>query len=73
MVVRSTNHSPLCRRHHHVKRADGWTLTQPEPGVLTWTTPNGRSYTVTPNRTLARDMNGALADLHELPICDPWL
>ena len=56
-----------------MKRADGWTLTQPEPGVLTWTTPNGRSYTVTPNRTLARDMNGALADLHELPICDPWL
>ena len=44
------NLSPLCRRHHHVKQADGWALTQPEPGVLTWTTPHGRSYTVRPER-----------------------
>jgi hypothetical protein len=42
------NLSPLCRMHHHVKQADGWTLTQPEPGVLTWATPHGRTYTVTP-------------------------
>jgi hypothetical protein len=42
------NLSPLCRTHHQVKQAHGWTLTQPEPGVLTWTTPHGRSYTITP-------------------------
>jgi len=42
------NLSPLCRTHHQVKQACGWTLTQPEPGILTWTTPHGRSYTVTP-------------------------
>jgi len=38
----------LCRRHHHVKQADGWTLTQPEPGTLIWAAPHGRSYAVTP-------------------------
>jgi hypothetical protein len=41
-------HAPLCRRHHQVQQALWWTLTQPEPGVLTWTTPHGRSHTVTP-------------------------
>src|SRR6266851_5095493 len=33
------NLSPLCRRHHLTKQAAGWTLTQPEPGVLIWATP----------------------------------
>jgi hypothetical protein len=42
------NLSPLCRTHHQVKQAHGWTLTQPEPGILIWTTPHGRSYTVRP-------------------------
>ena len=42
------NLSSLCRMHHWVKHARGWTLTQPEPGVPTWTAPQGRSYTVTP-------------------------
>jgi hypothetical protein len=40
--------APPCRRHHRVKQAPGWTLTQPEPGVMCWTTPAGRSYTTTP-------------------------
>ena len=39
---------PLCRRHHQAKQAPGWHLGQPEPGLLTWTTPSGRRYTVTP-------------------------
>jgi hypothetical protein len=43
----------LCRRHHRTKQAAGWTLTQPEPGVLIWATPHGRSYTVTPDPYLA--------------------
>jgi hypothetical protein len=44
------NLGPCCRRHHQVKQAPGWHLTQPQPGTLTWTTPHGRSYTVRPDR-----------------------
>jgi hypothetical protein len=40
--------APACRRHHRCKQAPGWTLTQPEPGVMTWTTPAGRGYTTRP-------------------------
>jgi hypothetical protein len=44
------NLSPLCRQHHRVKQAPGWTLTQAEPGgTLTWTAPHGRTYTTTPS------------------------
>jgi len=38
------NLAPLCRRHHAAKQAHGWRLDQPRPGMLTWTTPSGRSY-----------------------------
>jgi len=41
------NLAPLCRRHHRAKQAPGWSLTQAEPGVLVWTAPHGRGYTVT--------------------------
>ncbi len=41
------NLHPLCRRHHQAKQDPGWRLEQPEPGILTWTTPSGRRYTVT--------------------------
>jgi hypothetical protein len=40
--------APLCRHHHRCKQAQGWQLTQPEPGVLEWKTPHGRTYTTTP-------------------------
>jgi len=40
------NLAPLCRRHHRAKQATGWKLEQPQPGVMTWTLPNGRTYTV---------------------------
>jgi Domain of unknown function (DUF222) len=40
--------APLCRHHHRCKQAEGWQLEQPEPGVLIWRTPAGRSYTTTP-------------------------
>lgn len=40
--------SPLCRRHHRAKQAHGWCLEQPQPGVLVWTPPSGRTYTTTP-------------------------
>jgi hypothetical protein len=39
------NLGPLCRHHHRVKQAQGWRLTQPEPGVFVWNTPSGRFYT----------------------------
>jgi hypothetical protein len=42
------NLAPLCRKHHRCKQAQGWRLEQPEPGVLVWQTPSGRTYTVTP-------------------------
>jgi hypothetical protein len=40
--------APLCRHHHKCKQNHGWTLEQPEPGVLRWKTPAGRRYTTTP-------------------------
>ncbi len=43
------NMAPLCRQHHKTKQTQGWHLAQPEPGVLVWTTPHGRSYTVKPD------------------------
>jgi hypothetical protein len=42
------NLAPLCRHHHRCKQADGWRLEQPQPGVLVWHTPAGRTYTTTP-------------------------
>ena len=42
------NLAPLCRRHHRAKQAQGWRLDQPEPGVMVWTLPHGRSYQVQP-------------------------
>jgi hypothetical protein len=43
------NIAPLCRHHHRCKQAEGWQLDQPEPGVLIWRTPSGRSYTTRPS------------------------
>jgi hypothetical protein len=40
------NLAPLCRHHHQVKQAHGWVLEQASPGIMTWTTPSGRRYTV---------------------------
>jgi hypothetical protein len=44
------NLAPLCRHHHRCKQAQGWQLEQPEPGVLVWHTPAGRTYTTTPTQ-----------------------
>jgi hypothetical protein len=43
------NLAPLCRHHHEVKQSPGWILHQASPGVMTWTTPAGRRYTVGPS------------------------
>ena len=42
------NLGPKCRRHHRCKQAPGWLVEQPEPGVIRWTLPSGRTYTTTP-------------------------
>jgi hypothetical protein len=44
------NLAPLCRHHHRCKQAEGWWLEQPEPGVLVWRTPAGRTYATTPTK-----------------------
>jgi hypothetical protein len=44
------NLAPLCRHHHRCKQAEGWWLEQPEPGMLVWHTPAGRTYTTTPTQ-----------------------
>ncbi len=42
------NLAPLCRRHHRAKQSHGWRLEQPQPGVMVWTTPSGRSHVTGP-------------------------
>jgi hypothetical protein len=49
------NLGPFCRRHHKIKQAAGWHVTQPEPGTLVWAAPRGRTYTTTP-ATYVRDI-----------------
>jgi hypothetical protein len=39
----------VCRTHHQIKQHPSWTLRQDTPGVFTWTTPAGHSYTVHPD------------------------
>ena len=38
------NLTALCRTHHRLKHAPGWTLTRTPDGDLTWTTPTGARY-----------------------------
>ena len=42
------NLGPKCRRHHKTKQSPGWKVAQPEPGVVCWTLPNGRTHTTRP-------------------------
>ena len=44
------NLATLCRRHHGAKQARGWRLDQPEPGILVWSLPHGRTYRTEPSR-----------------------
>jgi Domain of unknown function (DUF222) len=38
-----------CRKHHILKQHPRWKLEQTRPGVFTWTTPAGRTYTTGPD------------------------
>jgi hypothetical protein len=42
------NTNPKCRRHHRVKQAPGWQVTQPTPDTAVWTTPSGRTHITSP-------------------------
>jgi hypothetical protein len=42
------NLGPKCRRHHKAKQTPGWNVEQPEPGVIRWTLPSGRTHTTRP-------------------------
>jgi len=44
------NIAPLCRRHHRMKQREGWTLTQPQPGIMIWQAPSRRRFVTTPAR-----------------------
>ncbi len=41
--------APLCRHGHRAKQAPGWHLDQPQPGLMIWTLPSGRTYTTRPD------------------------
>ena len=38
------NLAVLCPHHHRAKHEAGWTVTQPRPGQLVWTSPTGHAY-----------------------------
>jgi hypothetical protein len=43
-----TNLAVLCRRHHRLKHAAGGAVSLEPTGIMTWTTPTGRTYTTRP-------------------------
>ena len=45
----SCNLGGACRRDHQLKQHPRWKLEQTQPGHFTWTTPAGRTYTVSPD------------------------
>ena len=49
------NLARLCRFHHRVKTRGDWHYTHdPTTGILTWTSPQGRTYTVDEHGTYPR-------------------
>ncbi|HET8928825.1 MAG TPA: DUF222 domain-containing protein [Microbacterium sp.] len=46
------NLAHLCRRHHMLKHHTAWHVEQRDDGILTWTSPTGRTYTDRPPPTL---------------------
>ncbi len=44
----AANLAVLCRRHHRLKHTAGWTVALDSTGVMTWTTPTGRTHTTHP-------------------------
>lgn len=57
------NVSPLCRRHHRAKQAEGWRFAEHD-GRLVWTTPAGKTYTVRPDRPWADEASPPITGHH---------
>ena len=56
------NLARLCRYHHRVKTRGDWHYTHdPTTGVLTWTSPQGRTYTVDEHGTYPQPLTRQLA------------
>ncbi|MCC3274501.1 HNH endonuclease [Arthrobacter sp. zg-Y20] len=53
------NLAHLCRRHHRFKTLGFWKASQPEPGVMEWTSPSGRIYRTEPFLELAHSPSKA--------------
>ena len=53
------NLAHLCRKHHRFKTVGLWNARQPEPGVVEWTSPMGRTYR-TEAFLQARDLGAAV-------------
>ena len=49
----SDNLAPLCRFHHRLKTHGGWVYHRDESGDYRWTSPRGRTYTVSHTGTSA--------------------
>src|SRR5690606_1683515 len=45
------NLASACRPHHRLREA-GWSVKQPEPGHVAWTSPSGHTYTRQPTESL---------------------
>ncbi len=44
----AANLAVLCRRHHRLKHTAGWNVNLDPTGVMTWTTPTGRTLQTHP-------------------------
>ncbi|MCR2811938.1 HNH endonuclease [Microbacterium sp. zg.Y1090] len=47
-----TNLANLCTRHHTLKHASAWSVTQSRDGTLQWVSPTGETYPDIPRRVL---------------------
>jgi hypothetical protein len=64
-----TNLAHLCRGHHMIKGETDWTVTQAKDGsgVLTWTTPSGRTRKTYPNEFIGGTFDQAVYDQWSRP------
>lgn len=66
------NLAHLCRRHHVLKHASTWTVSQEAAGVLVWSSPTGRKHTDTPRPVVRFEPEPDLLD-RQAVFHEPWL
>ena len=52
-ATRYDNLAHLCKSHHNLKHHTGWKVVQLGGGVLEWTSPLGKTYTVDPETKIS--------------------